>query len=167
MAAPVGVSPCALGRRNEIFNTQISGVRLRLKIPSTPLARDDIPDLSPQLIAHSFLGVSIAENCREGWILSSSAGRTIFHLSPKYLMGRIMAEPLEVYTLYPWEVGGSGEVNADIRGWIAEMGLQHFPAWAGNSGETDRNTGMSWAGCWGFTESLAPHQSSLDLLGVH
>lgn len=83
------------------FKIQISRVSLQLKILSTLLLCDNILDLFPQLIAHSFWGVFIAENCQEEWILSSSAGRTIFHLSPKYLMRRIMVQLLEVYTLYP------------------------------------------------------------------
>lgn len=59
-------------------------------------------------------GVFIAENCQKEWILSSSAGRTIFHLSPKYLMRRIMLPPLKVYTVDPSEVRRSNETTTLI-----------------------------------------------------
>lgn len=59
----------------EFFTIQISEVCLQLKILSTLLLCDNILDLLPQLIAHSFFffffGVFTAENCQEGWILSS------------------------------------------------------------------------------------------------
>lgn len=88
----------------EFFTIQISEVCLQLKILSTLLLCDNILDLLPQLIAHSFfffLEFSLQKIARRDGFCLPSAGRTIFHLSPKYLMGRIVLQLLEVHTLCP------------------------------------------------------------------
>lgn len=65
-------------KKMKFFKIQISRFSLQLKILSTLLLCDNILDLFPQLIAHSFFGVFIAENCQEEWILSSFSWQNNF-----------------------------------------------------------------------------------------